>query len=70
MKSYKHVVLDLIEGLEAFNLQSIPRNQNKHVDRLAAVGAQYDIPTEISRNEGKNHVKVIIRLVVPNNAES
>ena len=34
------------------------------------IGAQYDIPTKINRNEGKNHVKVIVRPVVPNNAES
>ena len=70
MKIYKNVVWDLIEGLEAFNLQSVPRNQNKHANRLVAVGAQYDIPTEISRNEGKNHVKVIVWPTVPNNAES
>ena len=35
LKSYKNIFWDLIEGLEAFNLQSIPRNQNKHVDGLA-----------------------------------
>ena len=70
LKSYKHVIWDLIEGLEAFNLQSIPRNRNKHVDRLAAVGAQYDIPTKISKDTKKNHVKVIIRFSVPNNTKS
>ena len=50
-------------------MQSVPRNQNKHADRLAVVGAQYDIPTEISRNKRKNHVKVIVRPTVLNNVE-
>ena len=61
---------DLIEVFEAFNLQSLLRNQNKHADRLVAIGAQYDIPYEISKNKGNNHVKVIVKPVVPNNAES
>ena len=39
LKSYKHVVWDLIERFEAFNLQSVPRDQNKHADKLAAIGA-------------------------------
>ena len=39
LKSYKHVFWDLIKGLEAFNLQSILRNQNKHANRLVAIGA-------------------------------
>ena len=37
---------------------------------MAAIGAQYDIPTKISRSKGKNHVKVIVRPPIPNNAES
>lgn len=47
LKSYKHRVWDLIEGFEAFNISSLPRNQNKHADRLAAIGAQYEIPTHV-----------------------
>ena len=70
LKSSKHVFWDLIKGLEAFNLQFVPRNQNKHADKLVVVGAQYDIPTEISKSVRKNHVKVIMRPVVPNNAKS
>ena len=69
LKSYKHVVWDLIEGLEAFNLQSVLRNQNKQVDRLAAIGAQYDISSEINKDKGKNHVKFIVRPAIPINAE-
>ena len=70
LKSYKHVVWDLIEGLEAFYFQSVPRNQNKQVDRLAAIGAQYDISSEINKDKGKNHVKFIVRPAIPNNVES
>lgn len=48
LKSYKHRICDLIEDFQAFNLLYIPRNLNKHVDRLAVVGENYDIPSDIS----------------------
>lgn len=40
LKSYKHRAWDLIEGFEAFDISHVPRNQNKHIDRLVAVGSQ------------------------------
>ena len=61
LKSYKYRVWDLLEGFDAFNLVSIPRDQNKHVDRLAAIGAEFDIPKEISSKRTIQHVKVITR---------
>lgn len=53
LKSYKHRVWDLIEYFQAFNLLSIPRNLNKHVDRLATIGAQCNIPSD-SNNINKH----------------
>ena len=52
---------DLLEGLDAFNIQSIPRNKNKHADRLAAIGAQVDIPSEIRKEKLQPYVKIVIR---------
>ena len=48
LKSYKHKVWDLLDGFDAFNLISIPRDQNTHADRLVVIGAEFDIPKEIS----------------------
>ena len=48
LKSYRNRVWDLLEDFDAINLISIPRNQNKHADRLAAIGAEFDIPKEVS----------------------
>lgn len=39
LKPYMHRAWDLFEGFEAFNISSVPRNQNKYVDRLATIGA-------------------------------
>ena len=47
LKSYKHRVLDFLEGFNAFNIQSIPRKGNRHVDRLGVVGASYDVPKNL-----------------------
>ena len=30
--SYKHRVWDFLEGFNAFNIQSIPRKENRHAD--------------------------------------
>jgi hypothetical protein len=40
-------VRDLIESFNAFNIQSIHRKENRHVDRLTIVGASYDIPRSV-----------------------
>lgn len=47
LKKYKHRVWGIIEDFDAFNLLSIPRNQNKHADKLVAIESQFDIPTDI-----------------------
>lgn len=47
LKSYRNRVWNIIEEFNAFNLISIPRNQNKHAERLAAIGAHFDIPSDI-----------------------
>ena len=51
-------------GLQAFNIQSIPRIDNKHVDRLAAIGVHYDVPEHV---EDKRHIRLVVRPVVPDN---
>lgn len=66
-KSYKHKVWDLIEDFETFNLLFKPRSENKYVDRLAAIGTQYDTPDEISENRKQHYVKVFVRPVVLDN---
>ena len=43
LKSYKHRVWDLLEGFNAFNIQSIPRKENRYDDRLVAIGASHDV---------------------------
>lgn len=67
LKLYKHRVWDIIEEFFAFNIVSIPRIKNQHADRLAAVGAQFDIPTEISKENIQQHVKIVVRPLVPDN---
>ena len=52
LKSYKHTIWDLLEGQDAFNIQSVPRNKNKHVDRLTIVGAQYDVLEHLGERKG------------------
>lgn len=66
LKSYKHRACDLIEGFEAFNISSVPRNHNKHVDRLAAIGAQHDIPYHVV-TEKEQQIKLVARPTMPNN---
>lgn len=67
LKSYKHRVWDMIEEFDAFNLVSIPRDQNKNVDRLAAIGAQVDIPSEIRKEKLQPYVKRVIKPFIPDN---
>ena len=67
LKLYKNWIWDIIEIFFAFNIVSIPRNQNQHADRLAVVGAQFDIPIEISKDNIYLHVKIIVRPSIPDN---
>ena len=47
LKSYKHRVWDFLEGFNAFNIQSIPRTQNIHANRLVTLGASYNVPRSL-----------------------
>lgn len=66
LKKYKYRVLDLIEDVVAFNFLDIPR-VNKHVDRLATLGAQFDIPKDVHNVERQHYVKVVVRPSVLDN---
>lgn len=61
LKMYKHRIWDLIEDFHAFNLLSIPRSQNKEVNRLVSLGAQFDIPKELENINRQQYVKVGVR---------
>lgn len=67
LKAYKHRVWDAIEDFSAFNIIAIPRKFNQHANRLAAVGSQYDIPSNISKEVDQQHIKVIVRPSIPDN---
>lgn len=43
LKMYKSRVSDILDEFDAFNLISIPRRENLHVDRLAGIGAHMPI---------------------------
>lgn len=49
LKNYKHRVWDEIENFDAFNLIVVPRKLNQHADRLASIGALFDIAGNISK---------------------
>lgn len=51
LKRYRYQVWDLIEDVDAFNLIYVPRDQNKHADKLASFGVQFDISKEIHNIE-------------------
>ncbi|KAH9295070.1 hypothetical protein KI387_038658, partial [Taxus chinensis] len=70
LKSYKNRVWDLIEDFEAFNIVSIPRKKNEAADRLAAVGATFDVVDNIRREKTQPHIHVIVRPAVPDNNTS
>ncbi|KAH9327493.1 hypothetical protein KI387_007671, partial [Taxus chinensis] len=51
LKCYKNRVWDLIEDFEGFGIKSIPRKENQPADRLAAVGAAFDIMESIQKDK-------------------
>lgn len=57
---------DIIDEFDAFNLSSIPRNHNKKVDKLAAMGVEFNIPSEVNSANVQNYVKVVVRPSIPN----
>ena len=66
LKSYKHRVWDLLEGSQAFNIQSIPRRDNKCVERLAAIGSHYDVPDHVE-DKREQHIRLVVRPIVLDN---
>ncbi|KAH9323138.1 hypothetical protein KI387_017777, partial [Taxus chinensis] len=48
---YKNRVWDLMEDFEGFGIKSIPRKENQAADRLAAVGAAFDIVESIQKDK-------------------
>ena len=67
LKSYRHRVWDLLENFDAFNILVVPRKENQHADRLATVGAQYDIVNSVSAHTDQHHIRIITRPSVPDN---
>ena len=57
LKSYR--VWYLLEGFNAFNIQSIPRKENRHANRLATIGASYDVPGNLEE-EKQQKIKVVV----------
>ena len=53
LKTYKQRVWDLLEGFQAFNIQSVPRRENKHANMHATIGAQYDVPKHVEDDKEK-----------------
>ncbi|KAH9298048.1 hypothetical protein KI387_029730, partial [Taxus chinensis] len=51
LKCYKNRVWDLMEDFDGFGIKSIPRKENQAVDRLAAVGAAFDIVESIQQDK-------------------
>ncbi|KAH9327581.1 hypothetical protein KI387_007759, partial [Taxus chinensis] len=51
LRCYKNRVWDLMEDFEGFGIESIPRKENQAADRLAAVGAAFDITKSIQQDK-------------------
>ena len=45
--SLVNIVWDFTKSFNAFNVQSIPRKENRHTNRLVLVGASYDVPRSL-----------------------
>ncbi|KAH9308576.1 hypothetical protein KI387_036487, partial [Taxus chinensis] len=67
LKCYKNRVWDLIEYFEGFGIKSIPRKENQAADRLAAVGAAFDVVESIQKDKVQPNIHVIVRPSVPDN---
>ena len=66
LKSYKHRIWDFLEDFQEFNIQSIPRRENKHANRLASLGASYDVPKK-NEDEKEKKIKVVVRPTILDN---
>ncbi|KAH9297495.1 hypothetical protein KI387_029177, partial [Taxus chinensis] len=70
LKNYKNRVRDLMEDLKDFSIVSIPRKENEATNRLASVGAAFDVVDNIKKDKKQPHIHVVVRLVVPDNNTS
>ncbi|KAH9317892.1 hypothetical protein KI387_019661, partial [Taxus chinensis] len=52
---------------EAFSINSIPRKKNEAADRLAAIGAAFDVAESIKNEKSQPHIKLVVRPAVPDN---
>lgn len=66
LKSYKQIVQDLLEEFQAFNIQSVPRNKNKHADRISTIGTHYDIPEQVADDKEKQ-IRIFLRPIFLDN---
>ena len=66
LKSYKHRVWDFLESFNAFSIQSILRKGNRHDDRLAAIGASYDVPRDLEKKK-EQKIKMVVTPAIPDN---
>ena len=49
-----------------FNIQSVPRKENKLVDRPIKIGAQYDVPKHVV-DKREQHIRLVVRPAIPDN---
>ena len=66
LKSSKHRVGDFLESFNAFNIQSILRKENRHVDRLVGIGASCDISKNLEAKK-KQQIKMVVRPTILDN---
>ncbi|KAH9322925.1 hypothetical protein KI387_017564, partial [Taxus chinensis] len=56
-----------MEDFKAFSSVSIPKKENEAADRLAAVGATFDVVDSIKSNREQSHIHVVVRQTVSDN---
>ncbi|KAH9325207.1 hypothetical protein KI387_005385, partial [Taxus chinensis] len=67
LRCYKNRVWDLVEDFEGFGIKAIPKKENQVADRLAAVGAAFDIVENIQQDKVQPNIHVIVRPSVLDN---
>lgn len=63
LKYYKHRVWDFLECFSVFNIQSIPRKENRHANILAAVSASYDVPRSL-KDKKRQKIKMVVKISI------
>lgn len=66
LRSYRNIVLDLLENFKEYLLIVLSRNQNVNVDALAFSTSGFEIPIHLNK---KYEIEVKHRPVVPNNVK-